>query len=130
MELISVTKDNLEQEHICCAISNNKDCQVLSKKNWLNEQFEDGLVFLKGNVRGKCFISTCRRRKPGRLLKADGYMYINCLWVSGQFKGQGYSNLLLEECIRDSREKGRLGLVVLTSKKEDALPVGSEIPGI
>ena len=45
-------------------------------------------------------------------------MYINCLWVSGQFKGQGYSNLLLEECIRDSREKGRLGLVVLTSKKK------------
>lgn len=118
MELISVTKDNLEQEHICCAISNNKDCQVLSKKNWLNEQFEDGLVFLKGNVRGKCFIEYMPAEKAWAPVEADGYMYINCLWVSGQFKGQGYSNLLLEECIRDSREKGRLGLVVLTSKKK------------
>jgi hypothetical protein len=28
MEYIRVTKDNLEKEHICCAISNNKDVQV------------------------------------------------------------------------------------------------------
>ena len=27
MEYIRVTKDNLEKEHICCAISNNKDVQ-------------------------------------------------------------------------------------------------------
>ena len=32
MEYIRVTKENLEKEHICCAISNNKDIQVSSKK--------------------------------------------------------------------------------------------------
>lgn len=32
MEIITVTKENLEEEHICCAIANNKDCQVMSKK--------------------------------------------------------------------------------------------------
>lgn len=56
MNIIDVTKENLQQEHICCAISNNKDCQVASKKQWLSERFEDGLVFKKGDVRGKCFI--------------------------------------------------------------------------
>ena len=35
MEYIRVTKENLEEEHICCAISNNKDVQVSSKKAWL-----------------------------------------------------------------------------------------------
>lgn len=45
-------------------------------------------------------------------------MYIDCLWVSGKFKGQGYSNILLEECIRDSKEKGKKGLVILSSKKK------------
>ncbi|MEA4967621.1 MAG: YoaP domain-containing protein, partial [Bacteroidaceae bacterium] len=49
---------------------------------------------------------------------ADGYMYIDCLWVSGQFKGHGNSNLLLEECIKDSKEKGKNGLLVLSSKKK------------
>lgn len=32
MEYIRVTKDNIETEHICCALSNNKDIQVCSKK--------------------------------------------------------------------------------------------------
>ena len=31
MEFIQVTKENLEKEHICCAITNNKDIQVSSK---------------------------------------------------------------------------------------------------
>lgn len=56
MEYIKLTPENLENEHICCAISNNKDPQVLSKKQWLGERMEEGLVFLKGDIRGKCFI--------------------------------------------------------------------------
>lgn len=47
MEYIKVTNENIEKEHICCAISNNNDIQVSSKKAWLSERFEDGLVFLK-----------------------------------------------------------------------------------
>ena len=107
MELISVTKDNLEQEHICCAISNNKDCQVLSKKNWLNEQFEDGLVFLKGNVRGKCFIEYMPAEKAWAPVEADGYMYINCLWVSGQdvYKRQA---VWLPSCCAPSLHTGKV----------------------
>lgn len=45
-------------------------------------------------------------------------MYINCLWVSGKFKGQGYADALLEQCISDGREAGKKGLVVLSSKKK------------
>ena len=56
MNIITLTRENLEKEHICCAISNNNDCQVASKKAWLAERFDDGLVFKKGDVRGKCFI--------------------------------------------------------------------------
>ena len=46
MEYINVTKENLENEHICCAISNNKDVQVSSQKTWLSDRMDDGLVFL------------------------------------------------------------------------------------
>ena len=41
MEYIRVTKENLESEHICCAISNNKDAQVASKKAWLADRWYD-----------------------------------------------------------------------------------------
>ena len=53
MELVKLTHENLDREHICCAISNNKDTQVMSKKNWLKDRLDEGLVFLKGNVRGE-----------------------------------------------------------------------------
>ena len=52
MEYIRVTKENLASEHICCAISNNHDIQVASKKAWLAERFDDGLVFLKSEGHG------------------------------------------------------------------------------
>lgn len=118
MKIITVTEENLEQEHICCAISNNNDCQVSAKKSWLAERFKDGLVFKKCDVRGKCFIEYIPAEKAWCPIEADGYMYINCLWVSGKFKGQGYSNLLLEECINDSKQKGNIGLAILSSKKK------------
>lgn len=118
MEIITVTKENLETEHICCAISNNKDCLVAAKKAWLAERFEDGLVFKKGNLRGKCFIEYIPAEKAWAPIEADGYMYIDCLWVSGQFKGLGYSNLLLNACIEDSKAKGKKGLVILSAKKK------------
>ena len=118
MNIITVTKENLEQEHICCAISNNSDCQVNAKKSWLAERFEDGLVFKKGDVRGKCFIEYIPAEKAWCPIEAEGYMFINCLWISGQFKGMGYSNMFLEECVKDSKEKGKVGLVVLSSKKK------------
>lgn len=56
MDYIRLTKENLDKEHICCAISDNRDVQVASKKAWLSERFEDGLVFLRSVERGKCFI--------------------------------------------------------------------------
>ena len=90
MELVKLTHDNLEQEHICCAIANNKDIQVLSKKNWLKERLDEGLVFLKCDVRGKCFIEYLPAEYAWVPVEANGYMYIDCLWVSGQFKGHGY----------------------------------------
>jgi len=81
MEFVKLTRENIEKEHICCAISNNKDIQVMSKKNWLRERLEEGLVFLKGNVRGKCFIEYTlwnthgypSRRKAVYTLTACGY---------------------------------------------------------
>ena len=68
--------------------------------------------------RGKCFIEYIPAENAWIPVNADGYMYIDCLWVSGSFKGQGYSNDLLEECIRDSREKRKKGLCILAAAKK------------
>lgn len=122
MELINVTAENIEKEHICCAIADSDGGQaglgVRAKKEWMKARFADGLVFKKLNVRGKCFIEYIPAEKAWAPIEAAGYMYIDCLWVSGQYKGKGYSNLLLDACIRDARAKGKKGLVVLSAKKK------------
>ena len=118
MEYIRVTKDNLEKEHICCAISNNNDVQVSSKKAWLADRFDEGLVFLKSVERGKCFIEYIPAENAWVPIVADRYMYIDCLWVSGSFKGHGYSTDLLASCIEDSKRKGKAGLCILAAAKK------------
>lgn len=118
MEYIRVTKENIETEHICCAISNNNDIQVASKKAWLRERFDEGLVFLKSKERGKCFIEYIPAENAWNPIIAAGYMYIDCLWVAGSFKGHGYSTELLNACIEDSRSQGKVGLCILAAAKK------------
>ena len=45
MDIVTLTLENLDKEHICCAISNSDDCQVASKKAWLKERLKEGLIF-------------------------------------------------------------------------------------
>ena len=118
MEYIRVTAENLAREHICCAISKNDDVQVASKKAWLADRFADGLVFLKSVERGKCFIEYLPAEAAWVPIDADGYLYIDCLWVSGAFKGHGYSNDLLDTCMEDGKKAGKKGLCILSSAKK------------
>ena len=118
MEFIQVTKENLEKEHICCAITNNKDVQVLSKKSWLEQRFDESLVFLKSKERGKCFIEYIPAEYAWNPIDAEEYMYIDCFWVACSFKGHGYANELLNYCIEDSKQKGKKGLCILSCAKK------------
>lgn len=119
MDIIHVNKDNIDREHICCAIGNKKeDCGLLAKKDWLKERFAEGLVFKKLNARGKVFIEYIPAENAWCPIAAEGYLFINCFWVSGSFKGKGYGAELLNECILDGRQQGKKGLVALSSKKK------------
>lgn len=115
MNYIRITKDNIDKEHICCAMSNN---QSIVKKEWLKRRFEEGLVFYRSEERGKCFIEYIPAENVWVPIIAEGYIYINCLWVSGSMKGHGYSNDLLDACIRDAEAQGRKGLCILSSEKK------------
>lgn len=118
MDYIKLTLDNIDKEHICCAISGEKDPQVISKKLWLKERMEEGLVFLKGDIRGKCFIEYIPAEYAWVPIEADGFLHINCFWVSGSCKGKGYSNDLLDACIADAKEQGKKGITVISSPKK------------
>lgn len=113
MDYIRVTKENIDKEHICCAMSGK---QSLAKKEWLKQRFEDGLVFYRSAERGKCFIEYIPAENAWVPIDAAGWLYINCLWVSGSLKGHGYSSELLEECLRDAKVQGKNGVCILCAE--------------
>lgn len=112
MNYIRINQNNIDKEHICCAMSGK---QSLAKKEWLKQRFDEGLVFYRSEERGKCFIEYIPSENAWIPIEADGYLYINCLWVAGTLKGHGYSNDLLDKCIRDAKELGKQGLCILSA---------------
>lgn len=112
MNYLRITKENIDSEHICCAMSGK---QSIAKKEWMKQRFDEGLVFYRSEERGKCFIEYIPAENAWMPICAPDYIYINCLWIAGSLKGYGYSNDLLNECIRDAREQGKKGICILSS---------------
>ena len=112
MDIITIKRSNIEEEHICFAITEKKgeNC-VGSKKAWLKERFKDGLVFKKKMLEERFLLNISLVKNALAPIEGNDFMYINCLWVSGKYKGQGYTNVLLDECIEYSKSKGKKGLV-------------------
>ena len=73
MNYIRITKENIDKEHICCAMSGK---QSVAKKEWLRQRFDDGLVFYRSEERGKCFIEYIPAENAWVPIEADGYLYI------------------------------------------------------
>ena len=113
MEYIRITEENIDKEHICCAMSGK---QSEAKKQWMKERFRDGLVFYRSAERGKCFIEYIPAENAWVPIDADGYIYINCLWIAGSMKGHGYSNDLIGEVLRDAKAQGKRGVCILSAE--------------
>ncbi len=113
MDYITITKENIDKEHICCAMSGK---QSLAKKEWLKQRFDEGLVFYRSQERGKCFIEYIPAENAWIPIEAEGWIYINCLWVSGAMKGHGYSSDLLDACLRDAKAQGKKGVCILCAQ--------------
>ena len=89
LSIKSLDATNIVEEHICCAMSDKKSIRgVLNKKSWMKSHFNHGLHFKKVDVRGKVFIEYMPAEYAWRPIVAPGYMFIQCLWVSGKYKGQ------------------------------------------
>lgn len=120
MALITLTRDNLETEHICCAMADKKSAAgVAAKKEWLSDRMEEGLRFVRLDQRGKVFIEYLPAEKAWvPLTGAEGYAFIDCLWVAGRFQGQGYGRALMQACEADVRGRGMKGILIISSPKK------------
>ena len=114
VKFISLCKENIAKEHICCAFSDKK-CKngYELKKEWLKKEFDNGYVFRRLDERAKVFIEYVPAEKAWLPVIAPNYLVINCFWVSGQYKGKGYAKALLQSAIDDAKQQGKEGLVTV-----------------
>ena len=118
-EYINLNLENIDKEHICCAIGDPKhQIGVDKKKEWIKNKLKDGHVFRKLNARGKTFIEYESVETAWVPIIGKNYEYIYCLWVAGSFKGKGIGKELLEYAINDAKEKGKSGICTIVSTKK------------
>lgn len=119
MDIITLTHENIEKEHLCCTLSSKAtETGVAAKKEWLKCRFQEGLKFKKLDIRGKVFIEYLPAENAWIPLEAKGYMFINCFWVAGSYKGKGYGKQLLAECEADAKSQGHKGVTIIVGKKK------------
>ena len=118
-EYINLDLNNIDSEHICCAIGDPKhQIGVDKKKEWIKSKLKDGHVFRKLNQRGKIFIEYEPIETAWVPITGKKYEYIYCLWVAGSFKGKGIAKELLEYAIEDAKSKKMSGVCTLVSQKK------------
>lgn len=118
-EYTNLTLENIEKEHLCCAIADKKhEHGVELKKEWLKEQLQEGHIFRKLNAKGKVFIEYAPLEYAWTPITGDNFLYIYCLWVAGSYKGNNYGQELLEYAIEDAKKMNKNGICTITSKKK------------
>ena len=118
-KFIDLGVDNIDNEHICCAISDKKCSESYkAKKDWLKKEFDNGYVFRRIDARAKVFIEYGPAENAWVPINAQNYLNINCFWVSGKYKNNGYGKELLKLAMEDAKEQGRYGLVTVVGVKK------------
>lgn len=120
-QFINLTEENLTQEHLCCIIRSKKPHPgVEAKRAWLRARLQEGHVFRKLDAKGVVFIEYAPLETAWVPVEGENYLYIYCLWVTGDFKGKGYGRQLMEYCLADARAKGKSGICMLGAEKQKA----------
>lgn len=118
-KIINLNSSNIDSEHICCAISDKKCKESYeAKKEWLKKEFDNGYVFRRIDARAKVFIEYGPAEKAWLPVIAPNYLMINCFWVSGKYKGNGYGKELLRLAIEDAKKQAKEGLVTVVGTKK------------
>jgi L-amino acid N-acyltransferase YncA len=119
IKIVTVDATNVTSERFFCYKSKPKSEGYQRKLEWLKARFSEGMrikiLYEKGRSVG--FIEYVPGEFAWRAVRASDYVVIHCLWVVGRGKGKGYGSQLLQECIKEAREMGKHGVVMVTSSR-------------
>ncbi len=119
LNIINVSPDNVEQYGLFC-IKNKRNPGYKQKLKWFLKEYEHGLrIKILENQDGEQlgFIEYTDAEYAWRPVYAPGYLFMHCMYIyKKDNKGKGYGSILLEDVLKDARERGKYGIVCMTSK--------------
>lgn len=120
-QFINLTIENIDKEHLCCAIADKTSSGSSSKKELVERTDCWGTRFPKTWWKGKGFYWICSIETAWVPVHGDNYLYIYCLWVAGSFKGKGMQNLWLSIVSMTQKKKENRVSVFLVPKEKPYL---------
>ncbi len=121
ISIIDLTPDNISEYGVCGYKDVEKHLELRNKIKWFSEYYQKGLrikiVFSEtGGYQG--MVEYIPGEYAHRPVNAKGYMFIHCVFVGfkKEFKGKGYASLLIDECIKEAKDKNMKGVAVVTRK--------------
>ncbi|MGE7694036.1 GNAT family N-acetyltransferase [Lysinibacillus sp. NPDC094177] len=122
IELVEINNELLEGIGSYCLRSKKKSSGYLNKNKWLNNRFEEGMKYVQviDNKKQVGFIEYTEAEYSSRVVHADGYLVIHCLWVSEI--GKGYGTRLINKCLEDAKKLAKKGVVVISNSKTSWAP--------
>lgn len=120
-EIVDLTPENIGDYGVCGYKDIRKHVELRNKLQWFNDYYPKGLrikavLSEAGGYQG--MIEYIPGNYAHRPVKADGYLFIHCLYVGlkKEYKGQGFGQALIQACIDDTQNAGMKGVAVVTRK--------------
>lgn len=117
-QLVTVNESNVDKLGFFC-VQNKKHPGYISKRRWLRDRFSEGLrikLIRTAEEKTAGFLEYIPGEYTWRVVKAQGFFVIHCLWVaSKKFPLKGMAAALLGDCYRDAESQGKKGVAVVTS---------------
>lgn len=112
---VELFRNNLNVNGCYCMRSMKKKNAYQDKIKWTEEETKNGLVYLqlKNNSKQLGFIEYAPGESSWRVVHADDYLVIHCLWIGET--SMGYGSQLIQQCIEDARNQNKKGVVVVTN---------------
>ena len=122
LEFIDLTYELLEGMGSYCLRSKKNSKGYRQKNNWLQNSFEEGLKYVQifKNNKQIGFIEYTAAEYSSRVVFANDYLVIHCLWVSET--GQGYGTELIQKCLTDAKRLAKKGVVAVTNSTTSWTP--------
>jgi L-amino acid N-acyltransferase YncA len=117
VQFVEMDHETLEGTGSFCLRSKKSTEGYIQKNKWLHDRFEDGLKYVQliEDKKQVGFIEYTDAECSSRVVYANDYVVIHCLWVSEL--GKGYGSKLIQKCIEDAKRRKKNGVGVVTNSQ-------------